>query len=222
MSSSHPAPRTSHVVIFANGDLPDLPLPLPDHDLLIAADGGAAHALRFGLVPDEVIGDLDSVSEADVARVEAAGGTVHRFPMDKDETDLELALNHASACGAARITCFGLTGGRWDMTVANFLLLAGSRYAGIDLLAVAGDTRIHVLRGGERLPIVGRAGDTVSVLPVNGPAIGLTYEGLSWPLHNADLPFGSPRGVSNTMEAERATISLREGVVLVFVAPGTR
>ncbi len=206
-----------HVIVFANGDLPDLPLPLPDHELLIAADGGARHALRYGLTPDELFGDLDSISEADVARVEAAGGTVHRFPADKEETDLELALDHAAAIGAACITCYGLVGGRWDMTVANLLLLASPKYAGIEFLAVAGDSRIHVLRGGEALAVNGHSGDIVSVLPVNGPAIGLTYEGLAWPLHDADLPFGSPRGVSNRMETERAAISLREGTVLVFI-----
>jgi thiamine pyrophosphokinase len=205
------------MLVFANGDLPDLPLPLPDHDLLVAADGGAGHALRFGIIPDVVIGDLDSVSEGDLARIEEAGGTVHRFPAEKDETDLELALDFAAAHGAARITCYGLFGGRWDMTFANLLLLADRRFAGIRLEVVAGADRIYILHGGETRNLAGRPGDTVSVLPLGGPAEGLTYDGLTWPLTDADLPFGSPRGVSNALASENASISLRKGVVLIFI-----
>ncbi|HUF38951.1 MAG TPA: thiamine diphosphokinase [Anaerolineales bacterium] len=204
-----------HAIIIANGDIPDLQLPLPPHDLLIAADGGVAHALRFGLAPDILIGDLDSIDAGDTERIERAGGQVIRHPADKEETDLELALDHAIEYGAKRITCYGLLGGRWDMTFSNILLLASPKYAGVRLEAAAGGTRIHVLRGGETLELAGRTGDQVSVLSLAGPALGLTYEGLAWPLADADLPFGSPKGMSNRMDQDRAAISLRVGVVLV-------
>jgi len=206
-----------HTIVIANGDLPHLPLPLPEHDRVVAADGGAGHALRFGIVPDDVIGDLDSVTDEELARIERDGGRIHSFPEDKDETDLELALDFAAASGAGRITCYGLFGGRWDMTFANLLLLASPRYAGIRLEAAVGGTRVHILRGTETLSLKGAPGAAVSVLPLDGPAAGLTYTGLAWPLEDADLPFSSPRGVSNRMEGAAATISLREGVVMVFV-----
>jgi thiamine pyrophosphokinase len=206
-----------HVLVFANGDLAPPVLPLPGHDLVIAADGGAGHALRLGLTPDVLVGDLDSVSAGEIERVEAAGGAVIRHPADKDETDLELALDHAAGAGAAHITCLGLVGGRWDMTIANLLLLASPRFDGIHLEVLTGLTRMHILRGGETIDVTGSTGTRVSVITLRGPAEGVTYEGLAWPLTDASLPFGSPRGVSNRMESATATISIRSGVVLIVV-----
>ena len=216
---SHPASRTSHVLIFANADF--APTPLPPHDAIIAADGGARHVKALGLIPDEIVGDLDSLSEDEIAGYDRAGSGIHRYSPEKDETDLELALDFAAQHGAGKITCYGLFGGRWDMTFANLLLLADPRYAGIELQVVAGDATLYILRGGEARTISGRPGDTVSVIPLNGPAEGLTYTGLHWPLEHATLPFASPRGVSNTMAAEKATISLHTGVVvIVHHSPG--
>jgi len=82
-------------IIFANGEFPDPQgvrnLLRPD-DLIIAADGGTRHALAAGVIPHIVVGDLDSLSPDEQARVEAAGSQIVRFSPRKDETDLELAL----------------------------------------------------------------------------------------------------------------------------------
>lgn len=225
-----------YILLFANGDF--TPTSLPEHDLIIAADGGARHVRALGKNPDVIIGDLDSLSLDEVAAFEQAGSKVLRYSPEKDETDLELALDYAAGQGAAGITCFGLFGGRWDMSFANLLLLADPRYAAIDFRIQAGDTAMFILRGDERrtpdtgrtpgdermpgvhsrgagLTLRGSPGDTVSVIPLDGPAEGLTYTGLAWALADATLPFGSPRGVSNVMESETASVSLRSGVVLI-------
>jgi thiamine pyrophosphokinase len=214
------APRTSHILLFANGNF-EL-AQLPPHDLIIAADGGARHVQRLGRIPHEIIGDLDSLSEDEISAFKAAGSRVHRFPPEKDETDLQLALDYAVRHGAQRITCYGLFGGRWDMTFANLLLLADPRYAGVELQIEAGDTCMYILRGGETRLLVGSSGDIVSVIPLDGPALGLTYTGLAWPLKNADLPFGSPRGVSNTIKSDSASVSLRVGVILIVHQPAAK
>src|SRR3954470_12794406 len=91
-------------------------------DLLIAADGGALPLLRAGIVPQVVIGDMDSISTAGLAELEAHGVTPQRFPREKDETDLELALLHTATAGATKIDILGALGGRWDHTLANVAL----------------------------------------------------------------------------------------------------
>lgn len=209
-----------HCLIFANGHIDKFPNSLPEHDLLIAADGGARNASRFGLTPDIVIGDLDSLTLDEATGLETAGARILRHPADKDETDLELALDHAMAQGATAVTLYGLFGGRWDMTFANLLLLSRPKYAGLKLAIEAGDTHMVILRGGEVTRLAGEPGSTVSVLPINGPAVGLTYKGLAWPLELATLPAGSPRGVSNRMQEADAVISLEEGVVLITLSKG--
>lgn len=204
-----------HIIIFANGHIPNMPLPLPEHDLLVAADGGARNAFRFGHVPDVLIGDFDSLTPDEVAHFDRAGTSPIRFPSDKDETDLELALDFAVKAGAAAITFYGLFGGRWDMTFANLLLLAGEKYAAVRFTIVDGSTKLYILRPGQSLDLFGAPGDLVSVLPLDGPAAGVTYTGLAWPLKDAVLPFGTPRGVSNSLAENHATITIKTGAVLV-------
>ncbi len=95
----------SRAVIFVNGHIPDLrtspPLD-PPGDILIAADGGTRHALALGLVPSVVIGDLDSLTDDDRRKLEAAGAEIRSYPRDKNETDFELALHYAVEAGYPR------------------------------------------------------------------------------------------------------------------------
>ena len=206
-------------VIFANGQIHNSPLPIAEHDLLIAADGGARNVLRWGMVPHVLIGDYDSLERDELAGIERAGAMMVRFPENKDETDLELALDYALSHGAEEITLYGLFGGRWDMTFANLLLLAGAKYAGVRLVVIDNGSTLHILRSGGALRLNGSPGDIVSVLPLAGPAEGVSYEGLTWPLVNAVLPFGTPRGVSNTLAGSQAQITLKNGTLLVVHQP---
>lgn len=204
-------------VIFANGHIEDLEHAhslLRPGDFIIAADGGGLHCATMGIRPDALVGDMDSLPEALVVLFESGGSQVQRFSSDKDETDLELALLFALQRGAESLLLLGLLGGRWDMTLANLLLLAQPRFAGIPVQVVDGLDALYLLRGGETLALSGHPGDRVSVLPLNSQVNGLTYRGLAYPLQNAALPFGSPRGVSNTLLGSQAEISLTHGLVL--------
>lgn len=208
----------SQFTIFANGELSTTNIALPPDATIIAADGGAKHCLALGIIPHVVIGDFDSLSEKNIAALDAAGTEFIRHPTSKDETDLELALDYSLGLGASEVTLYSLLGGRWDMTFANILLLASARYTGIRFRILDGNSEALILRGGETLNIEGQPGNIVSVIPLDGPASGICYTGLRWPLNNATLPFGSPKGVSNVFLATKASISLDEGLLLVFVS----
>ena len=205
------------ITIFANGNTPSVDISFFHNETVIAADGGARHCLKFGITPQVVIGDFDSLSDDEIAILEADGVELIKHPIEKDETDLELALEYAVKTGATEIILYGLLGGRWDMTFANILLLASPSYAEINFRIVDGSTTAYILRGGETLTLEGKLGTTVSVIPLNKPARGITYQGLQWTLKNATLPFGTPRGVSNIMTATTAQISLEKGTLIVFV-----
>ena len=207
----------SKFTIVANGEIFSPSIALPFDEKIIAADGGARHCLALGLSPQIVIGDFDSLSDAEVDQLQANGAKFIRHPADKDETDLELALDQALKLGATEVTLYGLLGGRWDMSIANLLLLAAPRFAGIRFHLRAGDTEAFILRGGQTLELRGQPGTTVSVIPLSAKVSGLSYDGLQWPLEEANLPFGSPRGVSNLLIQENATIRVAKGVLLVFL-----
>ena len=208
-------------IIFANGEFPDpqgaRDLLRPD-DLIIAADGGTRHALAAGVAPHVVIGDLDSLPSADQARLEVASARVIRYLPRKDETDLELALLHAVHEGATEIVILAALGGRLDQTIANLLLLALPELDGLDVRIVEGpQTAFLIHEGHDGSLIEGQPGDTVSLIPLGGDAVGVMAEGLEWPLHEDDLRFGPARGVSNVLTAEQARVRVRHGVLLCVV-----
>ena len=108
-------------------------------------------------------------------------------------------------------------GGRLDHLLSAALLLASERYARSQIDAFVGKARIHVLRGERELE--GEPGELLTLLAVNGPAEGVTTEGLAYPLHGETLEPGSSRGVSNVFAARRARVAVERGVVLA-IRPG--
>ena len=191
-------------------------LPWPA-DVVIAADSGWYEARRLGVLPDELHGDLDSVLEPDVDEAARLGVDVHRYPTDKDATDLELALDRAVALGAERLVVVGPGGGRLDHQLGELLLLASEKYAAVVVEARLGGSVVHPVRGGPRT-VSGRAGASVSIVPIAGPAT-VSTTGLRWPLVAEQLDPGSTRGISNEFEHDTATVGTEHGVVLVVVPP---
>ena len=192
---------------------------LADADLVIAVDGGARWLDGAGVLPDLLLGDLDSVEPALVARLAEAGVEVERHPREKDESDAELAVGRAVAAGADRVVLIGALGGaRLDHELANLLLLADRRWhAGRrDLRIVRGGTQVRALHGGDRLELDGAPGSFVTLLPLAGDAEGVTSDGLRYGLDGERLPFGRPRGLSNRVERIPASVSLERGTLLVI------
>jgi thiamine pyrophosphokinase len=191
-------------------------------DLLISADGGAARALAWGLMPHLVIGDMDSLSAEVRATLEARGCRFVEHPRAKDETDLELALTYAAEQGAQEIVILGALGGRLDHMLANVLLLALPQLAGIQVCIGDGDGEARLIRGGESATLEGQPGDLVSLLPLGGDVRGVTTSGLAWVLQGDTLRFGFSRGVSNEMMGSVARVEVEEGLLLAVRGQGDR
>jgi len=207
------------VVVVSGGDPPasGSALAVPPGAPIIAADSGLEHALALGLEVAVAVGDFDSASSEAVAIAEAAGVRIERHPTEKDATDLELALDAAMRMNPRRILVLAARGGRLDHELAALLLLGSERYAAAEIDANIGDADVHVVRGLRTLR--GEPGELITLLAVNGPAIGVTTEGLTYPLRGETLEPGSSRGVSNVFESEEARISVADGVLLA-VRPG--
>lgn len=206
------------VILFANGTLKHeerVKEIIRPGDVILAADGGARHCLRLNLVPEQVIGDFDSLSEAEIDQLQAAGATISRHPRRKDETDLELALCQAMERHPEAILIFGALGARWDMSFSNLLLLAEPKFSAPTIQLLHGHQTISLLRSGQTLTLEGQPGDTVSLIPLRGDANGITTQGLEYTLSDGTLRFGASRGVSNVMQAERANVQLDQGLLVV-------
>lgn len=217
------APRPGAVLVLAGGGAVDRTLlatlltPVDAVPVVIAADSGALLAASVAVPVHHLVGDLDSLDAATVDRLAAGGTTVHRHPVDKDETDLELALALALDQGAAQVIVLGGGGGRLDHLVANALVLAAPRWAGMRIDAVLGDARVHIVRDERQL--LGEPGEVVSLLAVGGPARGVRTSGLRYALHGEVLHPGSARGMSNVLIEPAASIALDDGVLLA-IRPG--
>ena len=159
----------------------------------------------------------NSLPQETVARLTSAGCQVQRHPAAKDATDTELAIELALDRGATHIDLVGATGGaRLDHSLANVLLLAADWPAGVRLRLVEPAATALVVRAGQSVDVPGTVGDIVALLPLAGPARGITTCGLRYALAGEDLAFGRARGVSNVLTAPVASISLAAGVLLVI------
>lgn len=206
-------------VIFANGvlNLPDARPVIRPGDILIAADGGVRYCQELGVIPVAVIGDLDSLLPDEISALQDADVEITRYPARKDQTDLELALRHAINLGVDEILVLGALGARWDMTIANILLLGAPELAGITIRLIDGQQEIVLLRGEGKITFHGRRGDTLSLMPLGQDARGVTLAGLEYPLEDGRLRFGSTRGISNVLIAETATVYLKQGLLLCTI-----
>ncbi len=212
------------VLIFANGEarrgsMVDQAMRRLSTAHLLCADGGALHAQKFGLEPQTIIGDLDSLTEGQVAGFAAAGVEILRFPAHKDETDLELALTWCLENHASEIVIIGALGGRIDQTLANIVLLALPKLQNTPIELVDGESSLRLLRPGPH-GIEGRAGDTISLIPLAEAARGITTANLEYPLRDESLPLGPARGISNVLSADRATIEIESGLLLLIHTRG--
>ena len=191
--------------------------------LVIAADGGAAACEALGLRPDLVVGDLDSAEPALIRRLAREGIEVRRVPAEKDESDLELALEAAIERGADRVVALGALGGtrvEHALSAIELLLLACQR--GVEMALVDDRSTLRLLDCGQpdatapTLDITGEPGDFVSLFPWGGDALGVVTEGLRYPLRDEPLPMGPSRGLSNELLGPAASVRCRSGRLLVI------
>ena len=215
---------TERAIIVANGALtgPEVLRARLDgwrDALVIAADGGGHNAVDLGLRVDVVIGDQDSLDAALREHLAEQGAQFETVPAHKDETDLELALLYAARQGVDEMVILGAVGKRLDMSLANILLLTLPELEGRPVrLWDGGQTAWLITPPGDA--VRGQPGDTLSLIPLGGPAEGIRTDGLDYPLRDETLMFGPARGVSNVLCSEHAEVRLRAGILLAVHTPG--
>ena len=206
-----------HAVVALGGDADPTHVrrALARAQLVIAADGGAAHVEAAGGVCDVIVGDMDSVCPETLDQARNAGADIRDFPTAKDATDGELALQEAVSRGATSITIVGALGGpRVDHLLANVALLAHPSLRRLDTVIEDASQRLWLVTKSSTWR--GEVGDRVTLLAVAGDAHGVTTQGLRYALRDGTLRHGSSLGVSNEMTAPRAELSVARGSVLVI------
>lgn len=205
-------------IIFASGDphpgdMVQRAIETANAARIIAADGGALIARDYGLTPERIIGDFDSLTQVQQDEFSAQGVVFDRYPAEKDETDLELVLMWVAEQKPSQVLIIGALGGRIDQTLANIYLLSLPVLAEIPVSVVDGNQRLGLLHAGKHT-IDGQQGDTLSLLPLDGDVEHISTDGLYYPLKDDSLAFGPARGISNVFTREQVTIAFTSGLLL--------
>jgi thiamine pyrophosphokinase len=204
-------------VIIANGMIAgNGPVIYPD-DVVIAVDGGFRHCLALKLRPHILIGDFDSLSAEELSDAIQSGIPISRHPTRKDQTDMELALHAAADTRADEIVLIGALGGRWDMTIANVMLLTSPELVGRHVRILDGKQEISLIRAGETRRFESCVGDTLSLIPLGTNAGNVCTTGLEYPLNGETLHFSATRGISNVFCDKTATVYLETGLLLCTI-----
>ena len=182
-------------------------------DLVLCADGGYEAAVRYGIEPDLVIGDFDSMADADAA----PACDVIRLPVHKDDTDMLVCIRKGRARGYRRFLMAGCIGGRLCHTIANLQCLYDCALRGEEAWMCDGQNRVTVLTPGEHV-IPRMEGRHLSLLAYTPEVKNVTLRGTVWELEGAALDNRYPIGVSNEFAADAATLSFGEGAVILVLA----
>lgn len=205
-------------LILAGGDCPSpgVLAEVRKKDLwVLCADSGADHAWKLGIRPDCICGDMDSIDPRVQDGFREMGVPFSVYPSEKDQTDLEIALDIVADRGISSVYLAGLEGGRTDHMIANYLL-AGWYSRRVEICILGRDTRAYYLN--ETCPervLEGVRGRLVSLVPLE-PCAGVGIRGCRYPLEHAVLEPGRTTGVSNRAVSERVRVSLESGLLLVF------
>ena len=110
-------------------------------DMVIAADGGFAHLEAIGRAADMAVGDFDSLGYVPNCR------RVSRYPVKKDKSDMELAMEKAVFWDNDEFVVYGALSGRLDHTLANLQLFARYSEKGIYVTGIGADFAVRCVTG---------------------------------------------------------------------------
>lgn len=209
-------PLHHRFLLFSGGNLGPWALAeIQADDRLIGVDRGALFLLRHGIVPHHAIGDFDSVCAVERSQIEQQVARVTSCdPVMKDQTDTEMAFHWALTQKPKEIILLGVVGSRLDHTLANLHLLAEAQKATIPCRIIDEKNEVQLVT--DTLVVERKRYHYVSLLPLSEQVTGITLSGFRYPLQRATLTRGQSLGVSNQLLAERGTIQVESGQLLVI------
>jgi thiamine pyrophosphokinase len=199
-------------IIICDGELPlkeTITAELFDADLLIAADGGAFALEAMNILPDVIIGDLDSY--------QATGNEQARVIKDPDQetNDLEKSLAYAERDSADHIVVFGATGKRLDHTLKNLSVLLQFHSRFNQLVFKDRYSTMEIISSPFKRNF--GSGTSLSLFPLSGTVEEITTRGLKYPLTRGTLKNGVQDGTSNQTVKKTVEIEFKKGDLLLLV-----
>lgn len=207
------------LIIAGSGDRPgkqEFLAYAEEYDQIIAADGACNWLLSYGVTPDVIVGDMDSVAPDVLQAMRKSTAKIVTAKREKDETDMMLAAMYGvKELHPEEAAIFGGLGGRLDHAYGNFQVLLYLLNNGIEATLIDDSVTIQLVRG--RGIVSGDVGATVSILPFMGKCTVTGEAGaFQYPLDHLCLPEDFPIGLSNVLMKKNGVIQVEEGVAAVF------
>ncbi len=176
--------------------------------VLVAADSGARRALAAGVMPNAVIGDMDSIDADSLAAIPR--DRLHRID-EQDSTDFDKALRHIAA---PLVLAVGFTGQRLDheLAVYNALVRLPDRPA-----IVVGEHDICCHLPGA-LTLALEPGTRVSLFPM--ARLRGASTGLRWPIDGIAFAPDGRVGTSNAAVSGAVSLTV-DGPGMLLIMPRT-
>ena len=179
-------------------------------DTLICADGGSNFAKQLNLIPDFIIGDLDS-SKKSTLNYYKEKSRIIKIKRQND-TDVEKCLKFAIKNKAEEVVLLGVTGDRLDHTFCNMGIVL-KFFNKIKLNIIAENSLLTAYKNKVELKTV--PGETISIYGFNSKTKILS-KGLKYPLKNIALPFGQRESTSNIAMSDKVSLKITGGIIFVI------
>lgn len=181
-----------------------------DEDIVIAADRGYDHAVKFGIKVDFIIGDFDSTAKPNL------DGVIKLNPI-KDFTDTKAAMELGREKGYKEIIIYGGLGGRESHTIANIRSALEYKKLGVDVVLKSRYKEMRIVSSNFSYKFNQAQGDFyVSIFALSNEVRGLSIKGLFYELEAYTMTMDDSLGVSNETTGRDFSINIEEGYVLVI------
>jgi thiamine pyrophosphokinase len=181
-------------------------------------DGGYLSFRQAGLVPDTLIGDMDSLSEEEHPGSEFPELKVMHLH-EQDSTDFEKALNWIQVnTNIKKLIILGGLGKRTDHLTTN-LLVASVADQSLEITFDDDQEWMRRVTPSCPLSLHGRKGANLSILPLCESS-GVTTKGLQWELNSENIGGSKIVGQSNRCKSDLVEIKCETGNFFVFLEKG--
>lgn len=207
------------VAIVGNGPhnhLPNLISYQDDVDIWISADGGALTLINEGIHIDYAVGDFDSINEEQYNMIQHHANRVESYPKEKNETDLEIALQKAMELKPNKLLLFGITGGRLDHSLINIQLLQQIHNNNIRGLLIDQWNQLELTYPGTHHITQDTFYPYISFIPLTNEVKNISLSRFRYPLNNYNLTWGSTRCISNELIDVIGTCTYESGILLLI------
>lgn len=180
------------------------------YNTLICADGGANSAARMGLIPDFIVGDLDSIEQKNLKyfRNKSVIKKINR----QNDTDVEKCLKFAVSKGFSEAVLIGVTGDRLDHSFCNLGIVL-KFFGKIRLSIIAENSFLGAFKGKTKL--AAKIGETISLYGFDNKT-KITSRGLKYPLKETTLPFGVKESTSNVAVSDTVNLNIKGGLIFII------